>query len=146
MTVPAWLPSTAQVAALIPTRCQNPDGDFTAETVPSAHQVRDAIAYVAAEMGAVVGAVPEALYDTAAACCATGAAATVEMAFTSFESRDTTSRYDALLVRYETMRAGLAEAVARIAAGEELGQPYEPGKARWAFPDVRPTGTPDWRF
>ncbi len=131
MPPPVWLPDTAAVAALIPTRTLQSDGsygaDFTPATRPTAVQVAALVSLIATEVAGEVGVVPAAQDDQAAYVVALGAAALVEVSYFPEQVRSAQSAYPDLDARYTEALDRLTYSVAEGGEGESL-------TAQWSFP------------
>lgn len=144
--------TSADVARLLLERVGDPGGDFTATTHPTQAQVNGLIAQIVVEVQAVVGIdVDASLASYATLTVATGAAAMVELAFTSDADRED-SKYVRLQSRYRGnewlvdpskvggMLGTLQRAQADLAAGSPLG--VDEGRPWATLPDPVRDGTP----
>lgn len=104
MATPTWAPTTVQVASYVTSRTvdyatpgsDTPAGDFTADTYPTAAQVRNIINDACAWVVAGVGTLDASLVDLARAAAAVRSAGMVELSF-PIRDADVSSTADAFL-------------------------------------------------
>lgn len=112
----AWTPTLADVAALVPTRTIDSDGEqqdtFTALTTPADDQVTGYITRIVGEISATVGEVPSDVFDAAKHTATLGAAWLVERSFPP--TSDVQNVANDFVTDYRASLAGLRLASRRV--------------------------------
>jgi hypothetical protein len=153
----SWAPTTAQVAELVPNRAQDASRLFTTTTFPTAAQVADRIAAICAELAATAGdpdtlaieatdtvrtAVLTTLKAAATTAATYGTAHSIELSFSSGETRDNQSKAPALWTAYEARKKDLRRAITEFSQGQELGGVNDLLAPAGSFPTKQPAWVP----
>jgi hypothetical protein len=125
-----WLPSVADVGAVLRARTVDPDGNelgtFTDATRPTGVQVAELIAGGVADVYGEVGIVPDVLLPQARRVSALGTAILVELSYYPEQTNSARSAYVALRDLYETHLKRLTVAVGEVQSGDLLGLGDDP--------------------
>lgn len=155
MTEPTWKPSTADVAAQIPARVQEPGvgrvDDFSEDTEPTKAQVEAIIGLAVREVASSVGTNPcsEELRSDAGAAAALRAAMRVEVGFWPEQTTNAGSSFKSLESLWKDSMRTLVEAVEEQCGGAGEGEGGAAGEpsARGSFDDgynLIGRSTPEW--
>ncbi len=138
MALADWMPSVADVGAILRARTKdtagNELGTFTEATRPNGRQVASYVEAAAADVEAQMGAIPEALQAQARRLTSIGAALFVELAHYPEMINTGRSPYSQLKELYDERFGRLAEAVENVNEGGTVGD------------DSTDTGSPSYFF
>ena len=115
MTTDPFIPTVADVAALIRARTKDTNGNevgtFTADTRPTDAQAQEAIDHALAALHEKVGEVGDLCADVARMAATYGAAAEIELSYFPEQARTDRSPYTYLLTRYDALLDGVVQCV-----------------------------------